>query len=51
LVKELATSNLVGYLLTVMTHAEGSIEASKLELERTYDFNEAIKLIDKILSG
>jgi aromatic ring hydroxylase len=34
-----------------MTHAEGSIEASKLELERTYDFNEAIKLIDKILSG
>jgi aromatic ring hydroxylase len=50
-VKELAgLSSLTGYMLTLMAHAEGSVEASKLELERTYDFNEAIKLVDKILS-
>ncbi len=49
LVKELASSPITGYLLTAMVHAEGSIEASKIELFRSYDYNEAEKLVRKIL--
>ncbi|AHC51405.1 4-hydroxybutyryl-CoA dehydratase [Sulfolobus acidocaldarius SUSAZ] len=50
LVKELAASPVAGYLLTAMVHAEGSIEASKIELFRSYDYREAEGLIKKILS-
>jgi 4-hydroxybutyryl-CoA dehydratase/vinylacetyl-CoA-Delta-isomerase len=32
-----------------MVHAEGSIEASRIELFRNYDFSEASTLIEKIL--
>lgn len=49
LVKELAASPITGYLLTGMIHAEGSIEASKIELFRSYNYNEAENLIKKIL--
>jgi aromatic ring hydroxylase len=49
-VKELAASSLTGYMLTLMIHEAGSIEASKIELDRSYDSSEAIKLVDKILS-
>ncbi|BFH73089.1 4-hydroxyphenylacetate 3-hydroxylase N-terminal domain-containing protein [Sulfurisphaera javensis] len=52
LVKEIAgSSSMVGYLLTTMIHAEGSIEASKIELFRTYDFNESKEIVKKILSS
>ena len=49
LVKELASSTFTGYMLTLMTHAEGSIEASKIELFRSYDYNEAENLVKKLL--
>ncbi|AAY80455.1 4-hydroxyphenylacetate 3-hydroxylase N-terminal domain-containing protein [Sulfolobus acidocaldarius] len=49
LVKELAASPVAGYLLTAMVHAEGSIEASKIELFRSYDYREAESLIKKII--
>ncbi len=49
LAKELGSSSLSGYLLTNMIHAEGSIEASKIELFRSYDYNEAKNLVNKIL--
>ncbi|MEM0362795.1 MAG: 4-hydroxyphenylacetate 3-hydroxylase N-terminal domain-containing protein, partial [Sulfolobaceae archaeon] len=49
LVKELAASSITGYLLTGMIHAEGSIEASKIELFRSYDYKDAEDLIKKIL--
>jgi len=42
---------LLGGLESVtMVHAEGSIEASVIELLRTYDFTKARALLDKILS-
>ncbi|NON61364.1 4-hydroxyphenylacetate 3-hydroxylase N-terminal domain-containing protein, partial [Acidianus sp. RZ1] len=49
MVKELASSSFTGYMLTTMIHAEGSIEASKLELFRSYDYSEAEGLVKKIL--
>ena len=49
LVKELAASSITGYLLTGMIHAEGSMEASKIELFRSYDYKDAEDLIKKIL--
>jgi aromatic ring hydroxylase len=49
-VKELAASSLTGYMLTLIIHEAGSIEASKIELDRSYDSSEAVKLVDKILS-
>ncbi len=49
LAKELAASSFTGYLLTLMIHAEGSIEASKIELFRSYDYNEATETVRKIL--
>ncbi|WP_287949965.1 4-hydroxyphenylacetate 3-hydroxylase N-terminal domain-containing protein [Acidiplasma sp.] len=49
LAKELAGSNLAGYMLTLMAHAEGSVEASKIGLLRGYNVNEARDMIRKIL--
>jgi 4-hydroxybutyryl-CoA dehydratase / vinylacetyl-CoA-Delta-isomerase len=48
--KELAASSLTGYLLTLMIHAEGSAQASKLALIRDYDLAEAENLVNGILS-
>jgi len=51
LAKELVgLSPMTGYLLTTMIHAEGSIEASKIELFRSYDYKEAEELVKKIIS-
>jgi aromatic ring hydroxylase len=51
LAKELVgASPVTGYLLTAMIHAEGSIEASKIELFRSYDYKEALDLIRKVIS-
>ena len=49
--KELGASSHAGYMLTLMLHAEGSIEASKMALLKDADLAEAEKLVDKILSG
>lgn len=51
LVKELAASNLSGYLLTAMIHAEGSIEASKLALIREYNLRDSERLVERILNS
>jgi aromatic ring hydroxylase len=48
--KELAASSLTGYLLTLMIHAEGSAQASKLALVRDYDVAEAERLVSRIMS-
>ncbi len=48
--KELAASSLTGYLLTLMIHAEGSAQASKLALIRDYDVGEAESLVNRILA-
>src|SRR5438132_6075781 len=48
--KELAASSLTGYLLTLMIHAEGSAQASKLALVRDYDVAEAERLVSGILT-
>ncbi|MEM4111868.1 MAG: 4-hydroxyphenylacetate 3-hydroxylase family protein [Saccharolobus sp.] len=50
LAKELGASTFTGYLLTGMIHAEGSMEASKIELFRSYNFKEAESLVKRILS-
>ncbi len=49
LAKELAASSFTGYMLTTMIHAEGSMEASKIELFRSYDYKESLELVKKIL--
>ncbi|WP_338603283.1 4-hydroxyphenylacetate 3-hydroxylase family protein [Sulfolobus tengchongensis] len=49
LVKELGASSVTGYLLTGMIHAEGSMEASKIELFRSYNYKEAENLVRKVL--
>jgi len=36
--------------MTLMLHAEGSMEASKIELYRSYDYSEAENLIKNILN-
>ena len=38
-----------GWYLTTMMHAEGSMEASKIELFRSYDYKEALELVEKLL--
>ncbi len=48
--KELGASSYTGYMLTLMLHAEGSVEASKLALLRDADLAEPEKLIQDILS-
>lgn len=49
--KELGSSHLTGYLLTLMVHAEGSMEASKIELYRGYDFSDSEKLVRSLLKS
>jgi len=49
LAKELAASSQTGYMLTLMLHAEGSIEASKIALLKDADLSEAENLVTKIL--
>lgn len=49
--KELGASSNTGYMLTLMLHAEGSVEASKLALLRDADLFEPAKLIEHVLSG
>ena len=49
LAKELASSSFTGYLLTLMIHAEGSMEASKIGLIRDYNVQESEKFVRKIL--
>lgn len=48
--KELGSSNFTGYILTLMIHAEGSMEASKIELYRGYDFSDSEKLVKSLLN-
>ncbi len=50
LAKELGASSLTGYLLTLMIHAEGSIEASKLALLKDANIAEAESLVNDIIS-
>lgn len=50
LAKELGASSLTGYLLTLMIHAEGSIEASKLALLKDANIAEAENLVNNIIS-
>ncbi|MEM3231159.1 MAG: 4-hydroxyphenylacetate 3-hydroxylase C-terminal domain-containing protein, partial [Metallosphaera sp.] len=38
-------------ILTLMIHAEGSMEASKIELYRGYDFSDSEKLVKSLLKG
>ncbi|MEM1596874.1 MAG: 4-hydroxyphenylacetate 3-hydroxylase N-terminal domain-containing protein [Pyrobaculum sp.] len=38
-----------GWYLTTMLHAEGSMEASKIELYRSYDYKEALELVKKLI--
>jgi aromatic ring hydroxylase len=49
LAKELAGSSLAGYMLTLMAHAEGSVEASKIGLLKEYDIRESKDIVKKIL--
>ena len=48
--KELGASSQAGYMLTLMLHAEGSIEASKMALLKDADLDEAEALVRRILS-
>jgi len=48
LVRELVVGG-GGWYLTAMLHAEGSMEASKIELFRSYDYSEALKLVKRLL--
>jgi aromatic ring hydroxylase len=50
LAKELGASSYAGYMLTLMLHAEGSIEASKLALLKDVDMSEPESLVQTILS-
>jgi 4-hydroxybutyryl-CoA dehydratase / vinylacetyl-CoA-Delta-isomerase len=50
LAKELAASSQTGYMLTLMLHAEGSIEASKMALLKDADLAEAENLITSIFA-
>jgi 4-hydroxybutyryl-CoA dehydratase/vinylacetyl-CoA-Delta-isomerase len=52
IVKELAgSSSFVGYALSLMIHAEGSIEASRIAMIREYNLEEAEKLVERILQN
>lgn len=51
LARELAASSQTGYMLTLMLHAEGSIEASKMALLKDSDLGEAENLVRKILDS
>lgn len=49
LAKELAGSSFTGYMLTLMAHAEGSIEASKIGLMKGYDTEPYEEMVQKII--
>jgi Aromatic ring hydroxylase len=49
LAKELASSSFTGYLLTLMLHAEGSMEASKIGLIREYNLKDVETFVENIL--
>jgi len=49
--KELGASSNTGYMLTLMLHAEGSIEASKMALLKDADLAEPEKLLQTILAN
>lgn len=49
--KELAASSFTGYLLSLMIHAEGSVQASKLALIRDYNLTEAEALVNGVLGA
>lgn len=51
LAKELAASSQTGYMLTLMLHAEGSIEASKMALLKDADLAEPENLVNQILDS
>ncbi len=51
LAKELAASSHTGYMLTLMLHAEGSIEASKMALLKDADLSDSEKLVKRILES
>lgn len=51
LVRELTVSSFAGYSMTLMLHAEGSMQASKLALLREYDWSEAEELVEKIIKN
>jgi 4-hydroxybutyryl-CoA dehydratase / vinylacetyl-CoA-Delta-isomerase len=50
LAKELGVSTFAGYMMALMVHAEGSVEASKLALLRDYDLAEAERMVEGILN-
>ncbi len=50
LAKELAASSQTGYMLTLMLHAEGSIEASKMALLKDADLTEPQNLVTRIFA-
>ncbi len=50
LAKELAASSQTGYMLTLMLHAEGSIEASKMALLKDADLAEPENFVNSILA-
>jgi len=49
--KELGASSQTGYMLTLMLHAEGSIEASKMALLKDADLSEPEKLVKNIVDN
>ncbi len=50
--KELVGSSMAGYMMTLMIHAEGSMEASKLGIVRGYDgVSESEKLVEGIFEN
>jgi 4-hydroxybutyryl-CoA dehydratase/vinylacetyl-CoA-Delta-isomerase len=51
LAKELGVSTFAGYMMALMVHAEGSVEASKLAILRDYDLSEAEQLVEGVLRG
>jgi len=50
LTRELAASHFSGYLMTLFTHAEGSVAASKLALLRDYNTEESLELVTRIIN-
>jgi 4-hydroxybutyryl-CoA dehydratase / vinylacetyl-CoA-Delta-isomerase len=51
LAKELGVSTFAGYMMTLMVHAEGSVEASKMAILRDYDLSEAEQLAERLIAG
>jgi aromatic ring hydroxylase len=51
LAKELGVSTFAGYMMALMVHAEGSVEASKMAILRDYDLTEAEQLAERLITG